>query len=84
MGSLLLARGMLTISVIKLIGFVATLILGLLLVLMLHNSRLGQAIRATAGFLIGAEYQAAFVCSLLVVILVGRNFWLVRKREYLK
>jgi branched-chain amino acid transport system permease protein len=166
MGSLLLARGMLTISVIKLIGFVATLILGLLLVLMLHKSRLGQAIRATAqnaraarvlgvdtdrvyaatftingaicgsagglvaltwiihpylglaytirsfmvviaaglgnvagvffagtglgvaenyaGFLIGAEYQAAFVCSLLVVILVGRNFWLVRKREYLK
>jgi branched-chain amino acid transport system permease protein len=166
MGSLLLARGMLTISVIKLIGFVATLILGLLLVLMLHKSRLGQAIRATAqnaraarilgvdtdrvyaatftingaicgsagglvvltwiihpylglaytirsfmvviaaglgnvagvffagtglgvaenyaGFLIGAEYQAAFVYSLLVVILVGRNFWLVRKREYLK
>jgi len=37
-----------------------------------------------AGFLMGAEYQTAFVFSLLVVILVGRNLRLVRKREYLK
>ena len=166
LGSLSLARGMLTISEIKLIAFIGTLMLGLLLVLVLHKSRLGQAIRATAqnaraarilgidadlvyaatftingaicgaagglvamtwiihpylgltytvrsfmvviaaglgnvagvvfagtgmgvaenyaGFLMGAEYQTAFVFSLLVVILVGRNLWLVRKREYLK
>ena len=37
-----------------------------------------------AGFLLGAEYQTAFVFSLLVVMLVARNLWLVRKREYLK
>lgn len=37
-----------------------------------------------AGFVMGAEYQAAFVFSLLVLILVGRNLWLLRKREYLK
>jgi branched-chain amino acid transport system permease protein len=166
LGSLLLARGMLTISGVKLLAFIGTLILGLLLVLVLHKSRLGQAIRATAqnaraarilgvdadrvyaatfaingaicgavgglvamtwiihpylgltytirsfmvviaaglgnlagvvfagtglgvaenyaGFLMGAEYQTAFVFSLLVVILVGRNLRLVRKREYLK
>lgn len=166
LGSLLLARGMLTISEIKLVAFLGTLTLGLLLVLILKKSRLGQAIRATAqnpraartlgvdtdrvyaatftingaicgaagglvamtwiihpylgltytirsfmvviaaglgnlagvvfagtglgvaenyaGFLMGAEYQTAFVFSLLVVILVGRNLRLVRKREYLK
>jgi branched-chain amino acid transport system permease protein len=37
-----------------------------------------------AGFLIGAEYQAAFVFSLLVVILVGRSLLLMRKRRYLR
>ncbi|HEY5597553.1 MAG TPA: branched-chain amino acid ABC transporter permease [Kiloniellales bacterium] len=37
-----------------------------------------------AGFLLGAEYQAAFVFSLLVVILVYRNVRLGRKRKYLK
>lgn len=37
-----------------------------------------------AGFLLGAEYQAAFVFSLLVVILVYRNFRLGRQRKYLK
>jgi branched-chain amino acid transport system permease protein len=37
-----------------------------------------------AGFLLGAQYQTAFVFSLLVVILVGRNWWLMRKRQYLK
>jgi len=166
MGSLLLAGGMVTVSKIKLIAFAAALLLGLLLVLALRKSRLGQAIRATAqnaraarilgidadriyaatftingaicgaagglvamtwfihpylgltytvrsfmlviaaglgnlaavlfagtglgvaenyaGFLLGAEYQTAFVFSLLVVMLVARNLWLVRKREYLK
>ena len=37
-----------------------------------------------AGFLLGAEYQAAFVFSLLVVILVWRNLRLARQRKYLR
>ena len=37
-----------------------------------------------AGFLLGAEYQTAFVFSLLVVILVWRNFLLARQRRYLR
>ena len=37
-----------------------------------------------AGFIMGAEFQIAFVFSLLVVILVGRSILLGRKREYLK
>lgn len=37
-----------------------------------------------AGFLMGAEYQMAFVFLLMVFILIGRNLWLVRKREYLR
>ena len=36
-----------------------------------------------AGFILGAEYQAAFVFGLLVVILVWRRFWLARERRYL-
>ncbi len=37
-----------------------------------------------AGFILGTEFQAAFVFSLLVVILVWRNFKLNLKRRYLK
>jgi branched-chain amino acid transport system permease protein len=37
-----------------------------------------------AAFLLGAEYQAAFVFSLLVVILLWRNHMLGRQRLYLK
>jgi branched-chain amino acid transport system permease protein len=37
-----------------------------------------------AGFIFGAEYQAAFVFVLLVVILVWRRFWLARERRYLR
>ncbi len=37
-----------------------------------------------AGFILGAEYQAAFVFGLLVAILVSRRFWLGRQRRYLK
>ncbi|UCE51668.1 MAG: branched-chain amino acid ABC transporter permease [Desulfobacterales bacterium] len=37
-----------------------------------------------AGFLFGAEFQAAFVFSLLVVILLYRNYKLRLKRRYLK
>jgi branched-chain amino acid transport system permease protein len=36
-----------------------------------------------AGFLLGAEYQAAFVFLLLVVILVGRSVLLIRQRKHL-
>ena len=37
-----------------------------------------------AGFVLGAQYQLAFTFSLLVVVLVVRNWRLARKREYLK
>ena len=37
-----------------------------------------------AGFILGTEFQAAFVFALLVVILIGRNFKLRLRRGYLK
>ena len=37
-----------------------------------------------AGFLLGAQYQTAFVFTLLVVILVLRNLRLRRRRQYLR
>jgi len=37
-----------------------------------------------AGFIFGAEYQAAFVFALLVVILIWRRFWLARERRVLR
>ncbi len=37
-----------------------------------------------AGFLLGTEYQAAFVFSLLVVILLWRNILLMRQRKHLQ
>ena len=37
-----------------------------------------------AAFVLGAEYQTAFVFTLLVVILVWRRFWLARQRRYLR
>lgn len=37
-----------------------------------------------AGFILGAEFQIAFVFGLLVVILLYRNFMLGRKRAYLE
>src|SRR6266581_2900571 len=37
-----------------------------------------------AGFILGAEYQTAFVFTLLVVLLVGRNLLLRRQRKYLR
>lgn len=166
LGTRFFADGMITVAEIKVVGFVATLLLGTALFLFLKNSRLGQAIRATAqnaraarimgintdrvyattfalnaaicgaagslvvmtwlihpylglaytlrsfmivivaglgnlagvilaslglgaaenfaGFLLGTEYQAAFVFSLLVVILLWRNFLLSRQRKHLK
>ncbi|MFQ5882387.1 MAG: branched-chain amino acid ABC transporter permease [Candidatus Methylomirabilales bacterium] len=166
LGTRFFADGMVTVAEIKVVAFVSVLVLGAALFLFLKNSRLGQAIRATAqnaraarimgintdrvyattfalnaaicgaagslvvmtwlihpylglaytlrsfmivivaglgnlvgvvlagfglgaaenfaGFLLGTEYQAAFVFSLLVVILVWRNFRLSRQRKYLK
>ncbi len=165
LGSMFLFDGLVTVGYIKLVTFVAALVLGGLLLLFLKRSRLGQAIRATAqnaraarimgidthrvyaatyglnaaicgavgalvamtwiihpylglpytvrafmiviiaglgniaavfgagiglgvaenfaAFVLGAEYQAAFVFTLLVVILVWRRFWLARQRRYL-
>ena len=37
-----------------------------------------------AGFILGAEFEAAFIFSLLVVILVVRNMVLSKQRKYLK
>ncbi len=37
-----------------------------------------------AGFILGAEYQTGFVFALLVVILLGRRFWLARSRRVLR
>jgi len=37
-----------------------------------------------AGFILGTEYETAFVFALLVAILVGRNLALARQRRYLK
>lgn len=36
-----------------------------------------------AGFVLGAEYQTAFIYSLLVAILICRSLWLRRSRQYL-
>jgi len=155
-----------TVGQIKVLAFAGTIILGLILIVFLKKSRLGQAIRATAqnpraarvlgidtdkvfaatyginaalcgaagslvvmaysvhpyiglpytvrsfmivvvaglgnlpaviaaglglgaaenfaGFILGSEFQVAFVYCLLVVILVLRNTWLGRQRKYLK
>jgi branched-chain amino acid transport system permease protein len=165
LGSWFFFDGIVSVSRIKLVAFVAALVLGAVLILFMRYSRLGQAIRATAqnpraarilgidtdriyaatfglnaaicaaagglvamtwviqpyqglsytirsfmivivaglgnlfgvvvaalglgaaenyaGFILGAEYQTAFVYVLLVLILVWRNLWLRRKREYL-
>lgn len=161
-----LAGGTVAVAQIKLVAFAAAIVLGFALMLFLKNSRLGQAIRATAqnaraarilgidtdrvyattyalnaaicgaagalvamtwiihpylglaytvrsfmivvvaglgnllgiifsgaglgvaeqyaGFVLGAEFQTAFLFSLLVLILVVRNLSLRRKRRYLK
>jgi branched-chain amino acid transport system permease protein len=40
-------------------------------------------VEETAGFVLGAEYQTAFVFLVLVALLVGRNLMLARQRRYL-
>jgi len=57
--------------------------LGNLLGVIVAGVALG-AVEISAGFVLGAEYQLAFVFSLLVVILLVRNFRLGRQRRYLK
>ncbi|HEX6137809.1 MAG TPA: branched-chain amino acid ABC transporter permease [Casimicrobiaceae bacterium] len=41
-------------------------------------------VEETAGFVLGAEYQTAFIFLLLIVILIGRNMVLAHERRYLK
>jgi branched-chain amino acid transport system permease protein len=166
LGTVFLADGLVSIAQIKLVSFCSAMVLGVVLMLFLKNSRLGQAIRATAqnaraarilgidtdrvyaatfalnaaicgaagalvamtwiihpylglaytvrafmivvvaglgnlfgiifsgaglgvaeqyaGFILGAEFQTAFLFSLLVAILVIRNLMLKRQRKYLK
>jgi len=166
LGTTVLLQGDLLLSNIKLIAFALSVLVGVFLVLFLRNSRIGQAIRATAqnaaaarilgvdtdriyaltfslnaavcgaagalvvmtwvihpyigliytvrsfmvviiaglgnlaavavaglglgaaenmaGFILGAEFQSAFLFSLLVVILLWRNWRLRRKREVLR
>lgn len=166
LGTWFLLGGMVTVSQIKVLAFVITIVIAGCLVVFMRRSRMGQAIRATAqdaraarilgvdtdrvyaftyalnaavcgaagalvvmsltihpyqgliytvrsftivvvaglgnlagvvasafglgvaeqfaGFILGAEYQAAFVYLLLVGILVYRSFSLRRKRRYLR
>jgi branched-chain amino acid transport system permease protein len=166
LGSWFFAGGLISISQVKVLGFVGCIALGIGLLLFLRRSRLGQAIRATAqdaraarivgidtdrvyavtyglnaaicgaagalvamaytvhpyvglpytlrsfmivvvaglgnlggvvlaglglgaaeyfaGFILGTQFQLAFVFLLLVVVLVFRNWRLGLKREYLK
>ncbi len=41
-------------------------------------------VEEAAGFVLGAEYQTAFIFLLLIVLLIGRNMLLARQRRYLK
>ncbi|HZR02843.1 MAG TPA: branched-chain amino acid ABC transporter permease [Burkholderiales bacterium] len=38
----------------------------------------------TAGFVLGSQYQTAFIFLLLILLLIGRNLLLARQRRYLK
>lgn len=166
LGSWFFADGLITISQVKVLGFVGCIGLGIALLLFLRRSRLGQAIRATAqnaraarvlgidtdrvyavtyglnaaicgaagalvamaytihpyiglpytlrsfmivvvaglgnlggvvlaglglgaaeffaGFILGAQFQLAFVFLLLVVVLVSRSWRMAVKRQYLR
>jgi branched-chain amino acid transport system permease protein len=41
-------------------------------------------VEEAAGFILGSEYQTAFIFLLLIVILIARNAMLARQRRYLK
>lgn len=65
-------------------SFMIVIIAGLGNVLGVLAAAVGLGIAENfAGFVLGAEYQAAFVFTLLVAILVWRRFWLGRERRYL-
>lgn len=66
-------------------SFMIVIVAGLGNVIGVLTAGLGLGVAENfAGFILGAEYQAAFVFGLLVVILVWRRFWLGRQRRYLK
>lgn len=66
-------------------SFMIVVVAGLGNVAAVIGSALGLGVAENfAGFILGAEYQAAFVFALLVVILLFRNFLLARQRKYLK
>ncbi|HKB75558.1 MAG TPA: branched-chain amino acid ABC transporter permease [Myxococcales bacterium] len=65
-------------------SFMIVILAGLGNVLGVLAAALGLGVAENfAGFVLGAEYQAAFVFGLLVVILVWRRFSLARQRRYL-
>ena len=66
-------------------SFMIVIIAGLGNVVAVLAAALGLGVAENfAGFILGAEYQAAFVFALLVAILVWRRFWLARERRYLR
>jgi branched-chain amino acid transport system permease protein len=66
-------------------SFMIVVVAGLGNVAAVIASALGLGVAENfAGFILGAEYQAAFVFALLVAILLFRNFLLARQRKYLK
>jgi branched-chain amino acid transport system permease protein len=66
-------------------SFLVVIVAGLGNIVAVITAGLGLgALENLAGFILGAEYQIAFVFVLMVILLVGRNFWLRRKREYLE
>ncbi|MCH7943168.1 MAG: branched-chain amino acid ABC transporter permease [Proteobacteria bacterium] len=62
---------------------VVTAGLGNLVGVVIAGTGLG-ALENMAGFILGTEFQIAFVFGLLIVILVARSAMLGRKRQYLK
>jgi len=66
-------------------SFMIVIVAGLGNVIAVLGAGMGLGVAENfAGFVFGAEYQAAFVFALLVVILVWRRFSLARHRKYLK
>ena len=66
-------------------SFMIVIVAGLGNVLAVLISAIGLGVAENfAAFILGAEYQAAFVFTLLVLILVWRRFRLSRERRVLK
>jgi branched-chain amino acid transport system permease protein len=65
-------------------SFMIVIVAGLGNVALVLATALGLGVAENfAGFIFGTEYQAAFIFTLLVAILVVRRFWLARQRRYL-